>query len=357
MVSKFDDRIEYAIKNIWYKADAALINDSLQCLRDAANEGDGDAYYFLGRCYLGDSYVNPSLKLPLDVKFAHECFDMSLNFESAVGMFGAMYVEGYTPTCGSCVHSPYNSKREIWNEVAKKAYSGNVFCKYLLANAYYYGYITDFKGESASQYEWDAGALQLYEECADAGLSIAIPNLVSLLTLGRNGEPIQQKVAEQYLQQGADLGVGLCERMLGSHYAKLGNGAKALELYEKAIEHRDFYTYYYIGRLYTYKGAMGLDLDKALGYFAKGMELFPNNPVFSNRIGEIYFHRDKDYEKAFYYLDNANKLGSTWGSDMLGTCYLYGLGTAIDLNKARELFSLCPKKRLAVSGLEKLSKH
>jgi TPR repeat protein len=125
--------------------------------------------------------------------------------------------------------------------------------------------------------------------------------------------------------------------MLGSHYAKLGNGAKALELYEKAIEHRDFYTYYYIGRLYTYKGAMGLDLDKALGYFAKGMELFQNNP--------------------FYYLDNANKLGSTWGSDMLGTCYLYGLGTAIDLNKARELFSLCPKKRLAVSGLEKLSKH
>jgi TPR repeat protein len=280
---------------------------------------------------------------------------MSLNFESAVGMFGTMHIDDYKPSYGSFVHPPYNSKREIWNEVAKKAYSGNTFCKYMLANAYYYGYISDFKNEPLSQYEWDAGALQLYEECADLGLSIAIPNLVNLLTSGRNGEPIQQKLADKYLSLGADLGVGLCERMIGIQYAKSRNAKMALDMYERAIEHRDFYAYYYIGKLYSYNGGLELDLDKALEYFNKGYDIFPDSYGFCNRIGEIYFHRDKDYEKAFYYLNKAYSLGSHWGADMLGTCYLYGLGCAVSLDKARSLFSLCPKKRLAISGLKKLS--
>jgi tetratricopeptide (TPR) repeat protein len=212
---------------------------------------------------------------------------MSLSLESAVGMFDIMHIEGYPAPAGGFVQPPYKSKREIWNEVAKKAYSGNVFCKFLLANAYYYGYISDFKGGEQAQYEWDAGALVLYEECARAGLSIAIPNLVNLLTSGRNGEPIQLKRAEKYIQLGADLGIGYYERQLGHKYRKKHNAKMALEMYERALEHRDFYSYYYLGRLFTFNGIMGLDLDKALGYFRKAHEIFPDDEWINKRIDEI----------------------------------------------------------------------
>jgi hypothetical protein len=350
MNAKFDERVETAINNIWFKMDISALDKSLQMLRDAANMGDGDAYYFLGRCYLGSAFVDPSLNLPLDIKFAHECFDMSILFESSVGMFGTMHIDGYTPH----ISIP---KRKIWNDVARRAYSGNVFCKFLLANAYYYGYIAEFKGGEVSQYEWNAGALNLYEECVDAGLGIAIPNLVDLLISGKNGERLQLKTAEKYVRLGADMGIGMYERMVGNYYRKSGNGEMALKMYESALSHRDFYTYYCLGRLYTYNGLMGQDLDKALFYFGKGYELFPDDYGLCNRLGEIYFYSKKDYDMAFYYLNKARELGSSWGYDMLGTCYLYGLGTAVDVQMARQLFGDCPKKRLAISGLGKLASH
>jgi hypothetical protein len=372
MVSRFDERVEYAVNNIWFKADVSLVDESLKKLREAANQGDGDAYYFLGRCYMGKSYVNPSLNLPLDVKFAYECFNMSLIFESAIGMFGTMHIEGFEPSCGGFVQPPYHSKLEIWNTVAKMSHSGNIFCKFLIASAYYYGYIADFtdikvKGKALDnlRYKWDASAIKLYEECAVAGLGIAIPNLVELLSSGRKGEPIQLKKAEKYIRLGADMGIGSYERMVGNHYRKCGNGAMALKMYERALLHRDFYTYYCIGKLYTFNGILELDLDKAFEHFSKGYELFPDDYGFCNMLGEIYFYGGydkgfnikKDYEKAFYFLNKAYSLGSPWGADMLGTCYLYGYGTAVNLKRARLLFSLCPKKHLAIIGLEKLSKH
>jgi TPR repeat protein len=124
-------------------------------------------------------------------------------------------------------------------------------------------------------------------------------------------------------------------------------------MYERALSHRDFYTYYCLGRLYTFDGIMGLKLDKALDYFNKGYAIFPDDYGFCNMLGEIYFHGKKDYDMAFYYLNKANELGSLWGADMLGTCYLYGLGTYVDAQKARQLFKSCPKKHLAISGIGK----
>jgi hypothetical protein len=365
MVSKFDDRVETAIDNIWFKVDASLVEESLRLLREAANMGDGDAYYFLGRCYMGDRFVNPSLNLPLDTKFAYECFDMSIGLESAVGMFGTILMDDFTPSNGNSF-APYLSKREVWNEVAKKAYSGNVFCKFLIANAYYYGYIADFKECPINQYEWDAAALKLYEECIEAGLGLAIPNVVELLSSGRNGESTQAQKAKEYIKLGADMGIGVYERMVGNSYRKAGNAPMALKMYNRALAHRDYYTYYYLGRLYTFNGIMELDLNRALDYFNKGYELFPDDYGFCNMLGVIYFYGGqshgfnnipKDYDKAFEYLNKANELGSGWGADLLGTCYLYGLGTDKDYDKARQLFESCPKKRLAVDGLEKLAKR
>ena len=140
----FDERVEQAMQIIWFDRKPDRREEALALLRAAANIGDGDAFYFLGRCYLGKSYVDPALEMPVDTSFAFECFNQSLIFESAVGMFGTMHQEGYHPPNGTAVHPPYHSKKEIWHTVSQKAERGQIFCKFLIANAYYYCTDADF---------------------------------------------------------------------------------------------------------------------------------------------------------------------------------------------------------------------
>lgn len=111
MTALFDERVETAIQLLWFDRNPSQREEALSMLRAAANLGDGDAYYFLGRCYLGKSYVDPVVGLPVDTSFAFECFRTSLTLESAIGMFGAMHQEGFEPPGGTIVHPPYHSKK------------------------------------------------------------------------------------------------------------------------------------------------------------------------------------------------------------------------------------------------------
>lgn len=368
MAAFFDERIEKAIQIIWFDTHSGRREEALAMLRDAANMGDGDAYYFLGRCYLGRSYVDPVVGMPEDKKFAYECFDMSLNFESAVGMFGTMHQDGYQPPRGTCVQPPYHSKKEIWDIINEKADSGQVFCKFLIANAYYYCTATDFLDITAEtvgtkkmerlQYEWTAMAVRLYEECVSRGLGIAIPNLVDILRNGRHGAPVQRQKAKNYIHIGADMGIGAYERIVGNEYRDDNKLAKAVEMYERAVSHNDIYACYCLGKLYTYNGLLPLDLKKALFYLEKGYAQLPDDVDFCNLLGEIYFRGGDgiacDYTQAFLLLSKAYFKGNTWGSDMLGTCYLNGLGTPPNPAMARRLFELNPRKPLAIGGLRRL---
>lgn len=217
MSALFDERIEQAIQNIWFDIRPEKREESLALLRDAANMGDGDAFYFLGLCYMGTGYVDPAAGLPEDRKFAFECFNMSLGLESAVGMFGAMQAEGYEPPRDTFVHPPYHSKQELWDVVSGKADKGQVFCKFLTANAYRSCQAAGFLGITPQdstkyrrlQYEWTATATSLYKECVMDGLGIAVPVLIDILTSGRHGAPIQRKTAEKYRRIGAAMGVTL----------------------------------------------------------------------------------------------------------------------------------------------------
>ncbi|MCI8901877.1 MAG: sel1 repeat family protein [Lachnospiraceae bacterium] len=368
MAALFDERVEQAIQIIWFDRDAQRREEALALLRGAANLGDGDAFYFLGRCYLGKSYVDPVMEMPVDKKLAFECFHAGFSLESAICMFGTMHQEGYTPPGGTYVHPPYHSKREIWDAVFQKAEQGHVFCKYMIANAYYYCTAAEFlnitpqrvgsKRYERLQYEWIAAAVKLYEECATRGLGIAIPNLVDILRTGRHGAPIQQQKAKNYIHIGAQMGIGAYERIVGNEYRDDNELGRAVELYERAILHKDDYAYYCLGRLYTYGGALPLDLKKALSYLEKGYEKLPDDAGFCNLLGEIYFRGGEgikpDYGQAFLLLSKAYFKGDTSCSDMLGTCYLNGLGTAPNLNMARKLFELHPKKPLAAGGLRRL---
>lgn len=361
MAALFDERVEKAIQLIWFDTHSGRREEALAMLRDAANMGDGDAYYFLGRCYLGRSYVDPAVEMPEDKKFAYECFDMSLAFESAVGIFGTLHLEGYPhPSCAD--------KKKIWDNISQKADDGQLFCKFLIANEYYYGTAGDFLDISPESvgtkryerllYEWIAAAVRLYEECVAGGLGIAIPNLVDILRNGKNGAPVQRQKAENYIQTGADMRIGAYERMVGNKYRDSNRPAKAVEMYERALSHKDIYAYYCLGKLYTFNGALPLDLKKALSYLEKGYSLLPDDTGFCNLLGEIYFRGGqgiaRDYEQAFLLLSKAYFNGSTWGADLLGTCYLNGLGCEPNPGLAQKLFEQDRKKSLSAGGLKRL---
>ncbi|MCX4299060.1 MAG: hypothetical protein OSJ73_18875 [Lachnospiraceae bacterium] len=368
MTALFDERVNNAVEIIWFERNPARREEALSMLRSAANMGDGDAYYFLGRCYLGKSYVDPVMELPFDQQFAFECFRTSLTLESAIGMFGAMHQDGFEPPGNTFIHPPYHTKKELWDIIYEKAEQGHIFCKYLIANAYYYGTVSDFldltpeqigtKKYERLQYEWTAIAMRLYEVCVAAGLGIAIPNLVDIFRTGRHGAPVQNQRAKTYIHKGAEMGIGDYERIVGNQYRDEGKLTKAVELYERALLHKDDYAYYCLGKLYTFNGALPLDLKKALFYLEEGYARLSDDAGFCNLLGEIYFRGGQDilpdYNQAFLLLSKAYFKGSTWGSDMLGTCYLNGLGTKTNLSMAQKLFELHPKKPLAAGGLKRL---
>ena len=365
----FDEKVEFAINHIWMNPQSGRREEALASLRDAANIGDGDAYYFLGRCYLGKSFADPVLGLPDDEKFAFECFDKSLEFESAVGMFATMHIENYAPSGGTFIHPPYKSKREIWDKVYGMAMEGEIFCRFLVANAFYYCNAADFLdvtpeslgGDAAylnCVREWAAAAIELYEDCIEKGLGIAIPNLIDILSSGKNGVPVMKKRAEHYRQIGADMGIGAYERMIGNVYRDDKRLDEAFEMYERAVSHGDNYAYYCLGKLFTFRGALGVDLKKAAYYLEKGIAAYPDDKGFCNLLGEICFRGGQglacDFQRAFLLLDNAYKHGSAWGSDMLGMCYLKGLGTGVDIDEAKRMFALGPEKRFAIWGLKEM---
>lgn len=365
----FDERVEFAINNIWLNPHSGKREEALAQLRSAANIGDGDAFYFLGRCYLGKNFADPALGLPDDRQFAFECFDQSLKFESAVGMFATMHIEGYAPPDKTFIHPPYKSKREIWDKVYGMAMEGEVFCRFLVANAYYYCNAADFLDITPESLgsdeayrgmvrEWAAAAIGLYEDCISKGLGIAIPNLIDILSSGKNGVPLMKKRAEHYKKIGAAMGIGAYERMIGNEYRKSGMFNEALGMYERAVSHGDNYAYYYLGKLFTFRGALGVDLKKAVCCLEKGIAEYPDDKGFCNLLGEIYFRGGQglacDFPKAFSLLYNAYKKGSTWGSDMLGMCYLKGLGTDVDIDEAKRMFATAPEKRYAVWGMKEM---
>lgn len=51
----------------------------------------------------------------------------------------------------SYVHSPYTSLKEIWDEVNNLAENGQVFCQYMVGNAYYYGDCLEMLGYDDDQ--------------------------------------------------------------------------------------------------------------------------------------------------------------------------------------------------------------
>jgi tetratricopeptide (TPR) repeat protein len=86
---------------------------------------------------------------------------------------------------------------------------------------------------------------------------------------------------------------------LGREYAARGNGAKAIECYQKAIdiEPRFGFPYNNIGNIYLEMG----ELEKAVPYYKKSLELDPNHAFTYNNLGNLYMRLNKFAEAVPLY--------------------------------------------------------
>ncbi len=315
----FDERVEYAVEQLWVRRDRTQGEKAKQLLEQAAAEGNADAYYFLGRCYLGDCFIEPFFGFEENEYKGNDCFRKSIELGSAVGMFASMRLAGFIPPGGTFVHPPYHSLREIWDVVESYANNGQAFCQLLIGNAYFFGDVIEFFQYPNVTDEMIRGymykAMQYFDMSLANGNFFVLRNYINILTSGDYGMPINHQKEMELINLGAEHGVGFCEIDKGDSYG-LDDALTALEYYQRALEHGEAKAYSRIGKVY-FRGGRGLakDYNKAMEYF---------------RIA-----REKD----------------KWVSDMLGTCYLKGWGTPVDYAAAKREFEVYPGERLSAIGL------
>lgn len=359
MGKQFDERVEYAINQLWvnpYEGDGAKAKAMLE---EAANEGDGDACFFLGRCYLGECFISPLFGFEEDAKKGKEYFNKSIELGSAVGMFGTQRLAGFKPACGSFIHAPYNSSKEVWDAVVELADNGQVFCQYMLGNAFYYGdciemlQIPEEKVTPDLIHNFQLEAAKLFEQCIAQGLSLGIGNLIDILSSGDFGVKKDEKRVKELIKRGAELHSPYYECEYANSLEDR-DFEKALQLYEDSIRHGGSNAYYYLGKIYSKGTKVKRDIHKAIDCFEKGIAADANWTGCTNLLGEIYFYGKDDvapdYDKAFSLLVQANE-ENDWGASMLGHCYLKGLGTPVNYEAAFKLFNIYPAQELAAIGL------
>ncbi len=360
MSSVFDERVEFAVQHLWVVPDVEKSREARRLLEEAAGEGNGDACFFLARCYFGECFVDPRFGFEDDDQKGERWLEKGLELGSAVTMFGAKRVGGFTPRRGTFVYPPYSSLREIWDEVEQKAGAGQVFCKYMIANAYYYGDVIEFMGMDPNAVtlkdvvEFQTRAISLYEGIIASGSVLGISNLINIITSGDYGMPKDERRAKELRHIGASRGVAAFERMEGRDLEEAGNIPEAARMYERAMEHNDADACYRLGRLYSYNGKLPMDLRKAIDCFSRGIELGDDVTGCCNRLGEIYFYGgpdvEPDYAKAVQLFLRV-RADNNWSADMLGTCYLKGWGVPQDYGAARREFEVKPTSCLCALGL------
>ena len=361
----YDDRVEFAVRYLWLLPYEGKGKEAVQKLEEAVNDGDGDACFFLGRCYCGPCFVMADCGIEEDEVKAKKYFNMSLERGSAIGMFGTRRLGGFYPVGGTYVHEPFHSDEEVWNAVNQIARAGEPFAQYLVGNAYYFGDVIEFFGmnwdtmSDREQYEhlrqWRLDAIPILEQAIENGISLAVGNLIDIIGSGDFGIPKDEKKKQQLIHKGAELGHAHFECKVGEEYEAKKDFQNAEVYYERASRHGGANGSCALGKMYTFRGVRKRDLQKAKYYFELCLKQDEEHVAGHNYLGEICFYGgdgvEPDYVKSVMHFEKASELENDWASDMLGTCYLKGLGTSVDYAKAMKEFEVYPNERLSVIGM------
>lgn len=347
----FNDVVEKAIEDIYYCCDNEKAVAAANSLAVAVKSGDGDAAYLLSRCCSGPDYSWEYHPFAENDEAAEELIKNSVMMGSAMGVLGAMRIGMLTPGLKEAM--PFDSIKQAWDVVYQKAVDGCAFCQNMIGNTYFWLDIVEIEGKGPESFknkkeyneylrENMRQSISWFEK-AFTKMSFAGRNLFNFYLDGEEGLiDAEPQKAWEIAEKGAKRGYPEWEKIHGVHLLETeGREAEGLEFCKKAAEHGHLSACGYVGQAYQDGEIVRKDIARALYYYEMGLG-DSSSAGCANGAGEIYYKGEdgvaQDYGKAVHCFELSHERDSLWANDMLGTCYLFGLGCRKDPIRARELF-------------------
>ncbi len=332
----FSDVVDKAIEGLYYCCDNEKAKAAAAALFQAAKEGDGDACYFLSRCFSGSCYSWEYHPFEENEAGAYAMLRQGIMLGSAVAVLGAIRIDMLTPELREIM--PFSSLEEAWEIVYQKAEDGCAFCQYMIGNTYYFLDIIEIEDRSEREFgsrkAWDSWrreqmekSIPWFEKAFTGGMALAGRNYRNYYQDGR-GELIPPDPEKKMvvIRQGAELGYP--EWMYNYAFELFyhqDNGKEALPWALRAAEAGHLFGWHVVGDIYW----EGKDVERNLSYALECYEKtanYGNDPYGCQKAGEMYFRglgAAQDYARAVQYLEQKE---GTAGDDLLGLCYLLGYG-------------------------------
>lgn len=348
----FSDVVDKALEDIYYCYDNGRAKAALAALQSAAAQGDGDASYIASRCLSGPQYSWKYHPYPEDDDGVEYYIRQSIRQGSAMGVLGAMRCGMLTPEMEEAM--PFANLQEAWDVVKEKADAGCLFAQNMIGNAYFWLDIVRIQGKGPESFPGKDGFAAYLRDCTLAsipwfekafrgGMGFAGRNLYNLYNDGEEGlvEPQKEK-AQEVEQLGASLGYPDWMERYGSSLLKVkGREKEGMDLCKAAAEKGQLSAWYYVANAYKEGKFVQKDWRFAMECCEKGLA-DPKTIGSANVAGEMCFYGGEgvpqDYARAVQLFEQAHRMGNNWGNDMLGTCYLCGMGCQRDPVRAKALF-------------------
>ena len=350
----FSDAVDQALEAIYYTYDGEKAAAAVQPLTGAANAGDGDASYILSRCLSGPQYSWAYHPFRDDDEAVERLVRQSIRQGSAMGVLGAMRCGMLTPEMEEAMKAHYPTLRDACDAVYEKAEAGCLFCMNMIGNTYFWLDVPRIEGKGPNDFpgreafgaylrETELKCIPWFQRAFEGGMGFAGKNLYVLYNDGEEGIiPPDKAKAEAVVRLGAEKGYPDWQE----RYAALLKGddnwtQEVFDLYRAAAAQGQLSSWFYVGFAYELGKVGPKDCVKAMECYEKGLA-DTERVGCPNRAGRLlYLGQDgiaQNYARAVELLERAHTLGSTWGSDILGSCYLFGHGCQKDPVRARTLF-------------------
>jgi len=343
----FSDVVDQAIEDIYYCYDSDRAKEAANALFLAAKEGDGDACYFLSRCFSGTCYSWDYHPFEENEAAAYEMLGMAISLGSAAAVLGALRMDMLTPEFREKM--PFGSIKEAWDVIYEKAEAGCLFCQYMIGNTYYFLDIIEIEDRKKSEFEsrgaWNdwcreqmEQSIPWFEKAFSGGMGLAGRNYRNYYGDGRGDliPPDSEKEME-VIRRGAEMGYP--DWMYDYAFELFYHQDKAKEALPWALDAAKaghLFGWHIVGDIYWIGEAVERNLSYALECFEKTAG-YGNDPYGCRRAGEMYFRglgAAQDYARAVQYLEQKNVEEN---NDMLGMCYLFGYGCRQDAARGKAL--------------------
>lgn len=343
----FSDVVDKAIRDIYYCCDNDKAKTAADALLLAAKDGDGDACYFLSRCFSGSCYSWEYHPFEENRAAAYAMLHQAISLGSAAAVLGALRMDMLTPELKEIMS--FDSVQEAWEEILEKAEKGCAFCQYMIGNTYYFLDIIEIEDRKESEFEskkaWNAWkrfqmeqSIPWFEKAFSGGMILAGRNYCHYYQYGR-GDYIQPEPGKEVpiIRQGAERGYPEWMYAYAHHLAYTEeNHKEALPWALKAAEAGHLWSWHIIGDIYWDGKAVERNLPYALQCYEKTAS-YGNDSYACRQLGRLYFHgwgTAVDYARALQWLEKDEETEYVQ-YDLLGICYLLGYGCQQNPAKGR----------------------